>query len=97
VEDEQCGWQTAVLDYLALGLRLREGLDLAGARERFGVDLLELAGADGAELIREGVLEVQGARLRIATDRLLVSNEIILRLQAAVAEACSRAPTPLAS
>jgi oxygen-independent coproporphyrinogen-3 oxidase len=97
IEEEVCDWQTALLDHLALGLRLREGLDLGRARERFGVDLLELTAPDSVELRQRGVLECERERVRIAADRQLVSNEIILRLQAALAERLAREPTPLAS
>ena len=97
IEDERCDGQTALLDHLALGLRLREGLDLARARQRFGVDLAALAGTEAAELLDRGLLEREGDRLRIPLERLLVSSEIILRLQRAILESWSRAPTPLAS
>jgi coproporphyrinogen III oxidase-like Fe-S oxidoreductase len=75
---------TAAQDYLALSLRLREGLDLVRFGKRFGVELLELGGAELAELLERQVLQHKNGRLRISAHQLLVSNEIIVRLGEAV-------------
>jgi oxygen-independent coproporphyrinogen-3 oxidase len=84
VEDEWPDQMTAAQDYLALSLRLREGLDLVRFGKRFGVELLELGGAELAELLERQVLQHKNGRLRISAHQLLVSNEIIVRLGEAV-------------
>ena len=84
LEDEWTDRLTAAEDNIALGLRLLEGLDLQRFRRRFGWDLLELGGEELAELLRAGILTLEAGRLRIAPQHLLVSNEVILRVHAAL-------------
>jgi oxygen-independent coproporphyrinogen-3 oxidase len=96
VEDERLDQATAALDFLTLGLRLREGVSLRRFRERFGRDLLPLLGETGQWLLSEGLLEVSGDRLRIAAERQLITNEILVRLEAAIAEVFAEAATPAA-
>jgi oxygen-independent coproporphyrinogen-3 oxidase len=85
LEDETTDPRTAAQDHLALGLRLREGLDLERFRRRFGYSLLEASQPVATDLLAAGLLERRAGRLRIAADHLLVSNEIILRLHEALA------------
>ena len=55
-----------------LGLRLNEGVDLDSYKSRFGVDLLgKIAG-----LLENGLVEVEGARLRLTRKGMLFSNEV---------------------
>jgi oxygen-independent coproporphyrinogen-3 oxidase len=85
VEDEAPDRLTQMLDWLALGLRLREGVSLARFGERFGVDLLEVLGDTGLWLLDNGLLECDALRVRVAADRQFVLNEILARLQPALA------------
>ena len=100
VEDEEPDRATQLLDAVSLGLRLREGIDLATFRERFGIDLLELLGEEGAWLLQSGFLETvqQQRRLRVAAEHQLILNEILVRLDQAiesyVRRATSRVPSP---
>ncbi len=80
VEDETPDVSTRMLDALTLGLRLREGIPVTAFGERFRIDLLELLGSTGADLIALGVLELDEERLRVAADQQLILNEILVRL-----------------
>jgi oxygen-independent coproporphyrinogen-3 oxidase len=89
VEDEQPDLATRMLDFLALGLRLREGVRLHRFRERFGADALALLGETGAWLLDTGCLQVQEDRLRLAPERQFVINEILVRIDQALRETSS--------
>jgi oxygen-independent coproporphyrinogen-3 oxidase len=79
-EDDAPDQLTAIEDHVALGLRLREGLDPDRFAGRFGMTLEELAGAELSLLLGNGVLERRGDRVRIADRHLLVTNEVLARL-----------------
>ena len=78
-----------VLDFLALGLRLREGVVLDAFRERFGLDALALLGDTGAWLVETGVLCVQDGRLSLDAERQFVINEVLVRIDQAVRDTSS--------
>jgi oxygen-independent coproporphyrinogen-3 oxidase len=80
VEDEEPERMTQTLDFLTLGLRLREGVALAQFRVRFGVDLLDVLSETGVWLISMGLLEADGQRVRVAAEHQLITNEILVRL-----------------
>jgi len=81
VEDEQPDRTTALLDFITLGLRLREGISLPVFQRRFGVDLLNTIGETGTWLLEMGLLELDGERLRVAAEHQLITNEILVRLE----------------
>ena len=81
VEDEQPDCATSMLDFITLGLRLREGISLRAFEARFHVDLLRLAGETGTWLLEMGFLECDGERLRVAAEHQLITNEILVRLK----------------
>jgi oxygen-independent coproporphyrinogen-3 oxidase len=81
VEDEQPDRVQSMLDYVTLGLRLREGISLAGFRGRFDVDLRNTLGETGSWLIEMGFLELNAERLRVAAEHQLITNEILVRLE----------------
>lgn len=83
-EDEHPEWLTAVQDYLALALRLRQGLDLDRFAGRFGVSLHSLAGDEIERLRAADVLEEREGHLLLSERYLLVTNEVLARLRAAV-------------
>ncbi len=62
------------LERLMLGLRTVEGVDLAGFRERFGVDLVAANGELVAELEDGGLVVVEGGRLRPTVRGLAVAD-----------------------
>jgi oxygen-independent coproporphyrinogen-3 oxidase len=80
VEQETLDAATARREALMLGLRLRAGMDPGAYRTRFGVDLVESCGPALGELEQGGFLEWYGGRLRLADKALLVSNEVLVRL-----------------
>jgi oxygen-independent coproporphyrinogen-3 oxidase len=85
VEDETPDRRTQMLDHLSLGLRLREGVSLGGFAARFGVDLLDVLGDTGAWLIATGFVKVGDARITIDVDHQLITNEILVRIEEALA------------
>jgi coproporphyrinogen III oxidase-like Fe-S oxidoreductase len=93
VEDEVPDRQTQMLDFLTLGLRLREGVVLARFAARFGMDLLPLLADTGAWLLSMGLLESDGTRLRVAAEHQLITNEILVRLSEPLSNAQARRET----
>jgi oxygen-independent coproporphyrinogen III oxidase len=87
VEDECPDRLTAAQDCLALGLRLREGLDLPRFEGRYGLDLEGLLGAELEQLEAAGVVDLREGRLRLGEQHLIVSNEVISRLHQALERA----------
>jgi putative oxygen-independent coproporphyrinogen III oxidase len=63
-------------EFFFLGLRQREGVDLEVAAERWGQPAVGNWQDRIAALVREGWLEEQGSRLRLAPSAYLVSNEV---------------------
>ena len=68
--------QQALEEELFLGLRQLEGIDLARVEKRYGVSLQ----ARIAGLLEQGLLEIDGALLRLAPAHLTVSNEVFAEL-----------------
>ena len=66
----------ALEEELFLGLRQLEGIDIARIEREYGVSLRERI----APLRDQGLLEMNGAWLRLAKDRLTVSNEVFVEL-----------------
>ena len=65
---------------LMLGLRLTGGVDLEGLARRFGGEGLEARQPVIADLIGRGLLERDGARLRLREHATLVANEALSAL-----------------
>jgi oxygen-independent coproporphyrinogen-3 oxidase len=68
--------EAALEEELFLGLRQLEGIDLAQIERKYEVSLRERI----APLRRDGLVELDGTRLRLAPDRLTVSNEVFVEL-----------------
>jgi oxygen-independent coproporphyrinogen-3 oxidase len=68
--------QQALDEELFLGLRQLEGIDLARVEKKYGVSLR----ARIAGLREQGLLEMDGANLRLAPAHLTVSNEVFVEL-----------------
>ncbi|MCC6177845.1 MAG: radical SAM family heme chaperone HemW [Chloroflexi bacterium] len=90
VEEERPSRVIRLTDALALGLRLREGLEVEALSRRLGLDVRALIAEPLRELVAGGRLEWirtdARERLRVTTDSVLLTNEILLRLDAAIAE-----------
>jgi oxygen-independent coproporphyrinogen-3 oxidase len=91
VEDEEPDLRIRIVDFLTLGLRLREGVSLADFSRRFGVHLADAMGDTGEWLISAGFLELSDDRLRINVDQQLITNEILVRLEEPIAAYVRRA------
>jgi oxygen-independent coproporphyrinogen III oxidase len=68
--------QQALDEELFLGLRQLEGIDLARVEQKYGVSLQSRI----AGLREQGLLEMDGALLRLAPAHLTVSNEVFVEL-----------------
>jgi len=66
----------ALDEELFLGLRQLEGIDLARIESQYSVSLRERIAA----LRAQGLVELDGTRLRLAPDRLTISNEVFVEL-----------------
>ena len=66
----------ALEEELFLGLRQLEGIDLERIEREYHVNLASRI----APLAQQGFLELNGTRLRLAADRLTVSNEVFVEL-----------------
>ncbi|MFN8634657.1 MAG: radical SAM family heme chaperone HemW [Chloroflexota bacterium] len=84
VEEERPDTFTQLGDALALGLRLREGLDVDALATRLGVDVRSVVGASIEELVEAGCLEWIGSRLRVREASILVTSELLVRIEGAL-------------
>ena len=91
VEDEEPDRFTQILDFLTLGLRLREGVSLAQFESRFHVPLETVLGDTAEWLVDDGFLEADGNTIRINEHHLLITNEILVRLEEPIADYVRRA------
>jgi oxygen-independent coproporphyrinogen-3 oxidase len=71
--------QAALEESFFLGLRLNRGVDLELLRARFGADSVVAAESTIEECCREGLLERQGATVRLTSRGRLLSNEVFAR------------------
>lgn len=85
VEDEAPDRLTQMLDYLTLGLRLREGVNRKAFTGRFEASTDEVMGEAGAWLISQGFLASDADRIRVHEDHQLITNEILVRLEESIA------------
>ena len=74
---------TAAAETMFLGLRLLDGMDVAAASERIGMDLMARYARELSELTEDGLLvwEYDG-RLRLAEEAYLVANQVFTRFLA---------------
>jgi oxygen-independent coproporphyrinogen-3 oxidase len=86
VEAERPDRLTRLGDALALGLRLREGIDLDALAARLGIDVRAAIGPALYDLTAAGCLEWHGGRLRVAESSILVTSELLVRLEAALSD-----------
>ncbi len=84
VEDERPDLITRARDWLALGLRLRRGIDPEDFRQRFGSTLSQALEPALSDLIVGHRLETVEGFLRIPAASVLVTSEILLRLHGAM-------------
>ena len=70
---------TACAETMFLGLRLLDGMDLAAASDRVGLDLEAKYGTEIDGLISLGLLERSGVRLRLTQPAYLIANQVFTR------------------
>ena len=70
---------TGCAETMFLGLRLLDGLDLAGATEDVGVDLELKYRNEIQESVDLGLLERQDSRLRLTSGAYLIANQVFTR------------------
>ena len=71
---------TTAAETMFLGLRLLDGMDIAAAAERTGIDLSARYRRELAELTEDGLLVWDGEnRLRLAEEAYLVANQVFTR------------------
>ncbi|MFQ5351369.1 MAG: radical SAM family heme chaperone HemW [Thermoanaerobaculia bacterium] len=75
-EEERLTPAQLALEELMLALRTRGGIDLAGYRERHGIDLVDANRATYAALIADGRLCLEGGRLRATPAGLPIADGI---------------------
>jgi oxygen-independent coproporphyrinogen-3 oxidase len=63
---------------MILGLRLREGVDTAAAKARFGIDPLNHFSKQINLLVNDGLLEKEDTILRLTHRGLLLSNTALV-------------------
>jgi oxygen-independent coproporphyrinogen-3 oxidase len=73
---ESVGHSQALEEELFLGLRQLAGIDLGAVEAKYGTSLRSRIG----ELLAQGLVEWDGPRLRLAPERLSVSNEVFVHL-----------------
>jgi oxygen-independent coproporphyrinogen III oxidase len=73
---EHVGTGQALEEELFLGLRQLEGIDLRAVEAKYGTSLQSRV----ADLLAQGLVEWNGPRLRLAPERLSVSNEVFVQL-----------------
>ncbi len=66
----------AVSEFIFLGLRLNEGVDLGEFQTRFEVSVSDQYGNAIADLTKNGLIEERGDRLRLTRKGMLFSNEV---------------------
>ena len=63
-------------EFVFLGLRKTEGVDLADYRRRFGIDILQKYASDLEGLQEAELVKISGGNLRLTRKGILYSNEV---------------------
>ena len=71
--------RTEMAETMVLGLRLLEGLDPEGFRKRFGRLPGDVYGEQVGQLVRDGLLEHDGGKLKLTEASLFLSNQVFIR------------------
>ena len=76
-QNEELSNQRIIQDYLMMGLRLREGINLQEFNERFQIPLMEIYREQINKLIKIKMLTLQEGNLALTEQALFVSNRVI--------------------
>jgi oxygen-independent coproporphyrinogen-3 oxidase len=77
---EQIDEKTRAKEAIFLGLRLRDGINLAEFRSKYGLDIEEVLKTKLRKLADGGFLTVEDGRLKLSQEGVLVSNLVIAEL-----------------
>jgi oxygen-independent coproporphyrinogen-3 oxidase len=61
---------------ILLGLRMLDGIDLTDIQSAIGLDPFREFGLEIADLVRRGLVELRGSRMRVTHDGLLLLNDV---------------------
>lgn len=75
-EETEISCEDAIKEFIFLGLRKTEGLNITVFRKEIGVDLL----AASEDLIHKGLIEHDGDFLRLMREGIILSNSVIIDL-----------------
>jgi oxygen-independent coproporphyrinogen III oxidase len=63
-------------EFLFLGLRLEQGIDISAYSNKFGVDLIQTYGSELRELVESGLIELTSDKMRLTRKGKLFSNNV---------------------
>ena len=69
----------AMAEWLFLGLRMSDGVDLQAFAAEFGASFHEVYGEACADIFKAGLLEIRDGFLRLSRNGLVVSNQVFVR------------------
>ena len=76
--DEHIDERTRIVEAIILGLRMREGIDLAAFERRYAIRLEEVYGRQIEKLMAGGFIRIAEGRLSITDPALGVSNDVLV-------------------
>ena len=79
-ESEQSGGEEYAFETLMLGLRLVEGVDMAGYKARHGIDIMQRLGAEIESLTSRGLADIYEGRLFLTEEGLDLQNTVLVEL-----------------
>lgn len=79
-EKQMCDLQRMWEDFLMMGLRLIEGIELQDFAQRFGKNAETIYAKQIAHLQKLGMLRLESGRLALSTEALFISNTVIAEL-----------------
>ncbi|MCL1980129.1 MAG: radical SAM family heme chaperone HemW [Proteobacteria bacterium] len=79
-EIERLDHEAACRETVVMGLRMTAGIELAGIKQRFGIDLSEYYGATLARLLTQQLLAQQNGRLFLTAKGLPLANYVMAEL-----------------
>ena len=79
IGEHQLSRDDAMTEYMFLGLRLSDGVDLLAFKDEFGTPLESVYGSATADLVRLGLLIQNENVLTLSLRGMLLSNQIFAR------------------
>ena len=79
-EDETVDLRRAMSDFLILGLRLAEGISIAGFQSRFGMPIRAAFGEALDWGVKQGLLLLSDERIKLTAQGTLLANEVFEKL-----------------